>query len=58
MGQVDHVQKTSEGKVAVLMGCFLIFLILPGAGAVGFEFEIVMSLYKMPMDEEIHMVAQ
>ena len=37
MNKVDVAEKSNEGKVAVLMGCFLIFLILLGAVAVGFN---------------------
>ena len=44
MNKVDAVERSNEGKVAVLMGCFLIFLILLGAVAVGFESGNVMSL--------------
>ena len=58
MNKVDVVEKSNEGKVAVLMGCFLIFLILLGAVAVGFESGNVMSLYEVPRGEAIYMVAQ
>ena len=46
MNKVEVVEKSNEGKVAVLMGCFLIFLILLGAVAVGFESGNVMSFTK------------
>ena len=58
MNKVDAVERSNEGKVAVLMGCFLIFLILLGAVAVGFESGNVMSLYEVPRGEAIYMVAQ
>ena len=58
MDQVDTAEKSNEGKVAVLMGGFLIFLILLGAVAVGFESSNVMSLDEVSRGEAIYMVAQ
>ena len=58
MDQVDTAEKSNEGKVAVLMGGFLIFLILLGAVAVGFESSNVMSLDEVSRGEAIYMLAQ